>query len=315
MLTVQILTRNNQNTIQATLESIVHLNPKILIGDFDSTDNTVSICKKYGAQIFNVTKKSRNEARSFLLYQNPSKYNLWIEPWETILQKSSDYTQFDSEFGFVRIVQGQIITWEIRLWKKECRFVNPIFERVDSEIGTNTNMVLSSQGSLDTHYCMDKLQKWKLDEPLSNQPYYYQACLLLSDGKYDDFLSIADHYLFKEKQPTASVIMLRYYYAMVQLMQKKAVRPALQNLNLCLCAKPLMAEFWCLTGDVYYHLLHKFTLAKEFYQNAILLGSKRLRSERWPMDVSKYRKYPLMMIDSCDKIMNTKADYVMNKSV
>jgi hypothetical protein len=104
--------------------------------------------------------------------------------------------------------------------------------------------------------------------------------------------------------------MTRYYYAFVQLTQKRAVRPTLQNLNICLCLKPLMAEFWCLSGDVYYHILSQFELAKEFYENALILGSKRLNDDIWPMDVSKYKKYPTMMIDSCDKILKKKADFI-----
>ncbi len=92
-----------------------------------------------------------------------------------------------------------------------------------------------------------------------------------------------------------SATMTRYYYAMVKLTQK-AHKPALQNLNLCLCAKPLMAEFWCLMGDVYFYLLGKPDSAKEFYENAIVLGARRLQSDRWPMDFSKYRKYPERML-------------------
>ena len=97
---------------------------------------------------------------------------------------------------------------------------------------------------------------------------------------------------------------------MLQSHHKKRVKPALQNLNLCLCAKPLMAEFWCLTGDVYYHLLHDFKKAKQFYHNAIVLGHHRLKSDKWPMDITKYNTYPSKMIESCDELLKSTKLYV-----
>ena len=106
-----------------------------------------------------------------------------------------------------------------------------------------------------------------------------------------------------------SSVMLRYYYAYVQLIHFKDAQACLKNINLCLCAKPLMSEFWCLMADVYYHLLHQFQFAKEFYENAIIMGNKRLKTDKYPMDISKYKSYPLKMIDSCDKIVSKTSFY------
>lgn len=311
MLTVHILTKNNQKTIEATLKSVADLGASILVGDYASTDNTIEICKTYHAKIFNVKNKKRNEARTWLDGQaSKNGWNLWLEPWETIIQNPLAYESVNSDTAYVRVLHEQNITWDVRLWHKSCQFINPVFETIKSDNASNSNMILASSGGHDYSDVFESIQQWKVDEPLSKQPYYYQACLLLAEKRYDDFLASAEHYLFLDKQPTTSGIMTRYYYAMVQLMHKKAVKPTLQNLNLCLCAKPLMAEFWCLTGDVYYHLMHKFALAKEFYENAIFLGSKRLASDRWPMDISKYNKYPNKMIESCNQLLNNHADFV-----
>ena len=51
-------------------------------------------------------------------------------------------------------------------------------------------------------------------------------------------------------------------------------------------------------------------MANEFYENALILGKKRLGSDRWPMDISKYEKYPKMMIDSCNKILSKNTDFI-----
>lgn len=314
MLTVHLITKNNQKTIESTLKSISILNPKILVGDCGSKDNTIDICKKYNAKIINLYEAPRNELRKMLSKHSETECNLWIEPWEVIIQNDPEIKKLNNKFGYARILQGNLINWDIRFWKGECNFVNPIFERIETEKASNTKIILSSKFNLNFPETWDKIQKWKNDNPLSFQPFYYQSCLLLANGKYDDFLKTAEHYLFLEKEPTMSAIMTRYYYAMIQVIEKKSVRPALQNLNICLCVKPLMAEFWCLTGDVYYHLLQNFSLAKEFYENAIILGSKRLEvGDYWPMDLPKYKKYPNMMIESCNKILNNQSDYIVTK--
>ena len=310
MITVQILTKNNEKTIKNCLESIQSLNPKIIVGDFGSTDDTLNILKEFNAEVVPVRGMPRNEARERLASLSLDAWNLWIEPWEIVFQNPKSFMKLKEKLGYVRIINNQMVTWEIRLWKGNCKFIYPIFETIKETKASDSSMILSSKGMVDLDEAMPILNEWKSKDPLLAEPYYYQACLFLSQNKYEDFLKTAEHYLFIEKKFTMSSVMIRYYYALIQLTQKRLVKPVLQNINLCLCAKPLMAEFWCLTGDVYYHLLKKFDLAKEFYENAIILGQKRLYNDKWPMDITKYNKYPNKMIDSCNKILDTKFNYV-----
>lgn len=310
MITAHILTKNNEKTIKNTLESIYVLKPKILIGDFGSTDSTLQIAKKFNATIVPVKGMIRNEARERLANMSMDDWNLWIEPWEIIFQNPKSYESLKSDSGYVRVVSNQNLNWEIRLWKNKCKFVNPVFETIDANKAEPCSMVISSRGGPDIKESLNILEDWKKQNPLKSEPYYYQACLLLAEEKYDEFLKIANHYMFLEKNPSVPVVMTRYYYAVVQMTQKKLVKPTLQNLNLCLSVNPLMAEFWCLMGDVYYHLLNNFLIAKEFYENAIILGSHRKHFDKWPMDISKYNKYPNKMIKSCDEILKTRSDYI-----
>ena len=306
MITAHILTKNNIKTIQKTLESISGISTKILIGDYGSNDGTIEICKKFNTKIIDVQKLPRNIARKKLSDSSESEINFWIEPWETFLKNESAIKNFKNDTGYIRILQNNFIYWDVRIWRNNCDFLNPIFEKIDDSKSADTSCIFLSQGS---SYCNDdynQIQKWKKENPLSKEPLYYESFLLLSQGKYDDFLKSADLYLFYEKKESISSIMTRYHYAYVQLIHKKQFKPVLQNLNLCLCSKPLMAEFWCLKGDVYYHLLKKYTFAKEFYENAKILGSKRLSSDKCPMDISKYEKYPSKMIESCNAILNMK---------
>jgi hypothetical protein len=74
---------------------------------------------------------------------------------------------------------------------------------------------------------------------------------------------------------------------------KKAARDILA----CIAARPQMAEFWCLMGDIYYSK-RQYVKAKSLYDNAIIAGKER-KDDTWPVDLSKYDEYPNKMIDYC----------------
>jgi tetratricopeptide (TPR) repeat protein len=310
MITAHILTKNNQDTVKSTLESLQILNPRILVGDLGSTDGTLSILKKFNVEILNIRESDRSQARQILAEKGDNDWNLWIEPWEIIFQNPKSYQNIKKDFAYVRIINNQIFNWELRLWRKNCRFANPIFETIEENDADICGLIISSKGGLDMHDTLINLEKWKKNEPLNFKPYYYQSCLLLSGGNYDEFLKVVEHYLFLDKSSSVSSTMARYYYALVLMTHKKSVKAALQNINICLCVNPLMAEFWCLMADVYYHLLNNFSIAKEFYENAIILGSHRLTFDKWPMDITKYNKYPNKMIKSCEDILKNKANFI-----
>lgn len=302
MLTAQLLTKNNATTVGKALESIMGLNAKVVVGDLGSTDKTIDICEGHGIQVRRLAGTCRNEARNLLMADG---WNMMMEPWE-IFSSGHQHARNISRCSYAKIIREKTINKEIRLWN-EGAFVNPIYERLDVETPHEANVVFYCIGARDYADDMRLIEEWKEKEPFSSAPYYYQASTLLALGQHEEFLKVAQHYLFLDSKSMSSV-MTRYYLAYVFL-TKKEVRPALQNLNLCLCARPLMAEFWCLMADVYYHLLKKFDQAKEFYENALILGARRLSTDKWPMDISKYGKYPRMMIKSCEKITESWTVY------
>jgi tetratricopeptide (TPR) repeat protein len=263
-----------------------------------------------GIKVVDVKGYPRNDARNRMIDMAKTERHFWIEPWEAVMQGHSILQTFNQRAGYVQILTNKIINYDVRLWDGKDKFINPAYERLNVDMAPIVPIVLYSKGRPEDKDIFSVLEQWKADEPLSARPYYYQAYELLSLGKYDEFIKIAEHYMFIDKSTSMSATMIRYYYAMIQLMYKRAFKPALQNINLCLCTKPLMAEFWCLMGDVYYHLLNRFNQAKEFYENAIILGSRRLKNDTWPMDIRKYNAYPKKMIESCNKIMHTTSFYV-----
>lgn len=308
MLTAHILTKNNSQTIRKCLESIIPLQITILIGDLGSTDGTTAICEDYGLNVSNFQGMDRSYARNLLQKDSETTWNMWIEPWEFFFSGHLQPRFLKGEACYASVLRHHLLTKEIRFWTQG-QFINPIYERLDLDTNQESDVVFCATGDRNLQEDLQAVERWKVAEPLATQPYYYQACLNFALGHYDEFYRLAEHYLFLEPKASITTTMTRYYYALANIIHRRKVKPALQNLNLCLCHRPLMAEFWCLMGDAYYHLLKKPNFAKEFYENAITLGSRRLKSDKWPMDISKYNKYPKMMIDSCEKILASSEHY------
>lgn len=301
-LTIYIVTKNNEATISNTLNSIQTLHGNIVIADLGSNDRTLSICESYNALVFSVPFMSPGDAANHILNSCKCKNGLYLKPWEMLVNGHADLGEIREKAYYVNILQGNALTKEVRLWKEKLQFSNPIFEFLDYPQAKSSNIVLSSNGSFDLKYIYQELDKWKSLEPFSPDPYYYQACINFSESKLDEFLKLSEHYMFMQKKHTVAATLNHYYYALAKFYKKEA-KPAVQNLILCLASNPLMAEFWCLMGDVHYHLLNQFDKAKDFYENAIILGRHRLQTDTWPMEIDKYRIYPERMIASCAKLL------------
>jgi tetratricopeptide (TPR) repeat protein len=78
---------------------------------------------------------------------------------------------------------------------------------------------------------------------------------------------------------------------MIESLINKNYNIALKHLTYCLSENILMAEFWCLLGDIHLEI-KDYKKAKEFYENAIILGNKRLEFDEWPLQINKYEEYP-----------------------
>lgn len=282
---------------------------QILVGDLGSQDDTTAICESLGATVVRLGSVTRDVARNSLARHASHAVKLLVEPWEVLAKGNLSQLQPPC---YASILQGHLLTKELRIWS-EGTFVNPVYERLDVETTTESDIILYAVGNRNYADDLALLDIWKATKPTSPYPYYYESCIRLSQREYDKFYPLADHYLFLDPKPTIASIMTRYHYAIATLIHRRQVRPTLQNLNLCLCAQPLMAEFWCLMADVYYHLLKSFDVAQCFYENAIFLGSRRLKTDKWPMDIAKYGQYPRTMIESCQNILNHTAVYQISR--
>jgi len=311
-LTVQILAKNQQTQVVQTIQSLQHLKCQILVNDLGSQDKTVEYAQKAGAYVLHHNSTDRSEIRNRIVEQSGTKFQMYLEPGEVLLQGLQEIQSFEDISAYVSIIINGTLRKEIRLWnsEKKFRFHNPVFEYLDCKTDLEVNAFLSGVINNDPEQ-LQALRNWRAKEPTNPSPYYYESCLLLSMGDIDGFMNMSQHYMFIETQKTSMpAIMNRYYFALAHL-HKGKVRPTLQNINLCVCARPLMAEFWCLMGDVYYYLIKDFKKAMSLYENAKLLGSRRKKGDKWPMDISKYKDYPNKMIDSCKKINESFGIYAL----
>lgn len=308
MLTTFILTKNDQKTVENTLQSIQALGCKIVVGDIGSTDNTINICRKFTSDIF-VLKEGSYSAIRNKLQESTEGWIFWINPWETLTNHNEILSLIKKEPKNYRfqIMRGNLITKEIRLWhsSQQLKFENPVFETVFAQ-GTWANTVIYSLGETVRNDALELIEKWKEQSMTEAVPWYYEASVHLTNKDFDRFINAAEKFVFLESQTMAG-IMMKYYLAIVYLHVKKLPKKASAKLMACLLKNPLMAEFWCLLGDIYYQS-NQYERARHFYENAKILGQRRLTNDSWPVEINKYEDYPNKMIDSCRNILKqTKA--------
>lgn len=316
-LTIHLMIQNNEATITQTLESILPLRANIIVADAGCRDKTVAICKAHNLPVTKVSANpDRSKARNEMVKMSQTNWQFYIEPWEVLLsghEQIAELVKDNTKYAYhCEILQGDIITKQIRLWSKNTvRFVNPVFETIKDENSEYAEVILYLENK-DVP-SLDAVEKWKKVNPLATDPYYFQACTCLGQKKYKEFLTLAEHYLFNERSQRISVTMTQYYMGIVHCLVTNDLEAAIRNALTCVAANPLMAEFWCLLGDAYFQA-KEFEKSIAFYENAMLLGGRRLRGDRWPMHISKYDEYPKEMIESCKKIIASASKFYINKS-
>lgn len=313
-LTISILTKNNADTIQSCLESVAFLNCKIQIGDLGCTDETINKSLVYKPEI---VRLSANDdlaaARNELISRCTTEWLLILNPYETLLSGSEILLRCvagASESYKVCILQNDLITKETRLWStnKNLQFKNPVYETVGNK-GLHTQIFFNSANKKNKIDSLEICKKWMIKNPISPEPLYYTACSYLTKQNWDSFLHYAEQYLHQEAKMEMSFYMTHYYLALVNCYVKKDYIKAMQSICLCIAKKPIMAEFWCLLGDIFY-AVNEYEKAHNFFQNALIVGKKRRMDCDWFMEISKYDEYPKKMMEACTSIKKQTSLYV-----
>ena len=297
MLTVQILVKNNAATIEKTLTSLSGVG-RIVVGDLGSTDGTPQICSKYGAEVVKIKWEGDfSKARNSLVEPG---MNFYVEPWE-VLAGGRERLEAAEKTTRIYTIHRGIVSKEIRLWK-DIRFVNPVYETlVDERAECDPGVILISGSEPDNREERASICKeWLAKKPTSPDPYYYMACSHLAGREYKEFFSLTEQYMAMDPKAGISGILLRYNMAQVQL-HTGELDSAARNALSCLSVCPVFAEFWCLLGDVLYKC-QRYNKARRMYENAMIIGKRRLSKDVLPVEISKYKEYPLKMIENIKQL-------------
>jgi hypothetical protein len=297
-LTHLIVTKNNEKTIQKTLNS---LSNNVLVYDLGSKDQTINILKKNNIK-YEITELNKKEARNKLTDEAETDWVFHIEPWEILNIEPESH-------GLVKIFKNNLISKEIRIWNKKntnLKFDNPLYPKIPLQINEDSGGVLYAlEHQMSFGEGLDTLNKWEKQFPLDHQIPYYKAFFYLEHKKYDEFIRFAEEYLHHSGLGPEA-IHLKYYLALIYFHYKSNYKYSMEKIMECIVVNPDMSEYWCLGGDIYYKLM-KFNKAKSFYENALIIGKIR-QDEFRPIEIEKYKEYPNKMIEECMKIINTFND-------
>lgn len=300
-LRVQIMAHNDADRLRVTLESLPP-DAEVVILDRGSTDGTADVAAEYG-QVVLVGSAPRDEARNAHL--GPA-WTLGLDPGDRLVGGRDLLTQVcDGPPASYRLLvtQPDLITKEVRLFHRQTglRYAGPVFES-PHPAGQAITIGVVLTGAEGGPCRLAEVRNWGRSSPAAAEPLYYEACLLLAAGDYDGFLCTAAAYLFRSDGDSMPTVMTRYYQALVYCHVKRDAKRAVQELLVPLTRRPLMAEFWCLAGDVFYHLTEDYARAERLYRAAMTMGAGRRADDPWPVHLSKYRDYPLKMAESCKAI-------------
>jgi hypothetical protein len=243
-----------------------------------------------------------------------TNWQMYLEPGEVLLSGHDKIIELvnsnRTKNYHIEILQDDVIVKQVRLWRKDSgkEFVNPVFEVIKDDYSEYAEIMLFKNNSGEDH--SDRIEAWKRDKPLAVEPYYFQACDCLKKRKYKEFITLADHYLFQKKTSSVATTMTHYYLGVVHCYITNDLDLATRHAIVCLGENILMAEFWCLLGDIFFQN-KEFHKALLFYENAKILGNRRLRTDKWPMHISKYEEYPTEMIEKCQTILSKAKDWVI----
>lgn len=312
MQPVTVILLNKGNNLDNTLESIVSLQPQqILLGTF------IPINIKFKEiTIIDFKNINYNESLNELQILAQTDWIFYLKDNENLLQ-FNEYmpnllTKTKEIYG-LQVLQDDVIIKESRLWNKKeqkVNFKNPIFEKPNIEPTKIIDVILYQHKTHDPRIAQT-LEFWKKSAPLSTDAAYYKAFDELAKKNFIEFKRIIVHYLFNIRHTDIPSTIARYYLALVQGIIENNTNEAIQNIIACLAENPLMAEFWCLLGDIFAKM-EKFDDAISFYENAIILGGRRPKLDFWPMHISRYGDYPKEMIDKCKKVLNSAETYQSN---
>lgn len=297
MLTVQILTRDNEKTLGKTLESIKSLEANVVVGDLGSKDSTLDVCSDHGVRVVRLDwGLDYSVARNSLINDG---MNLMVEPWETLEGGHREILESNGNFNLT-VVKGGVVSKEIRLWKG-LRFRNPVYETLDDDSAgyLPESVLVGSDWPDRRRESLEICEGWAEGKPTSREPWYYLAFSHLALGQTDQFLRHSEKYMAMADRFGPAEMQIAYRSAQAMAGRGEYSRAA-GMLAWCLFHRPSFSEFWCLAGDMFF-LGGDVQKARAMYRNALAVGNRRSASDPCPLELSKCREHPEKMLEYLEK--------------
>ena len=115
-LSAVIITKNEEKNIRRCLESVIEVADEIIVIDSQSTDNTVSICREFQVEIFQLEWKGYAHAKNYGIGKTKNDYILSIDADEVLsemlihsIQKVKEQLKGAYEFNRLSNYCGQWI--------------------------------------------------------------------------------------------------------------------------------------------------------------------------------------------------------------
>lgn len=146
-LSLAMIVKNEELTIQRCLDSVRHMVDEIIIVDTGSTDRTKEIISKYAEIKLYLYDWDHNfsNARNFAIEQTTGNYILTLDGDEYITKgKKKDLLDIanQNKIGKIKIVsmfesegeKNESITWTSRFFPRDIRYTGTIHEQLDTEL-------------------------------------------------------------------------------------------------------------------------------------------------------------------------------------
>ena len=184
MLTVIVITKNEQDRIRACLESVKWAD-QLIIYDNGSTDGTLKIAQKYTEDIFEYKGNDFSKLRNMAMEKASGDWVVYVDSDERVLEplrdeiqeiaKTSDKSAF--ALSRINIIFGQQVhygpykhDWMIRMFKKDKfkTWVGEVHEHgeFEGELGYTKNSLLHLTHRDIDHFILKSLEWSKIDAKL-----------------------------------------------------------------------------------------------------------------------------------------------------
>lgn len=304
-LTIHCLHGGQDEATIKTLMGAAALTKKLTCGDGTGSDRIKAYCRAHAVKYLRMTyDENISLFHNELIASGDTPWHLHLCPGEKVIDTNrlSEAVAGEPNAYRVPVLKGDWLTKEIRLHHRSlgCKFSYPVFENIVFNKSLFSEIYIVGDNQPPSHDTGTLLRAWAKRQPLALEPRYYMALGHLTEGRLSEFLNAAQSYLFADPAGGQANTMLRYYLACGMATQPKTRREAVRHVLTCLASNILMAEFWCLLGDIC-RADGSYDKAKPMYRNAIVLGGRRLKDDGWPMQISKYKKHPNAMTGECEE--------------